>query len=160
MGSPFSIGGMSQASSLSRTPANITIASIKPAPAPNAFTRADTYVYDGSAPAFSITSIVTPSTAQFVVISGRHIPKESYKGGIYFFSAVSTSCTSPAIIKINTIVSKYSSPFGTNRHWYTGQVTAVASTITNITALLIPTAVFNFLETPKNGHIPKNLHKT
>lgn len=40
-----------------------------------------------------------------------------------------------------------------------GQVTAVASTMTTVTAKLMPVAVFSFLETPKNGQIPRNLFR-
>ncbi len=35
-----------------------------------------------------------------------------------------------------------------------------AIVITNVTAIPIPSAVSTFLDTPKNGHIPKNLDKT
>lgn len=48
----------------------------------------------------------TPSTAQFVVISGRYTPNDSYKAGIDFFKNISTNCTSAAITRMNTIVCK------------------------------------------------------
>ena len=41
-----------------------------------------------------------------------------------------------------------------------GQVTAVETTITSVTAMLIENAVSVFLETPKNGHIPRNFDNT
>ena len=41
-----------------------------------------------------------------------------------------------------------------------GHVTNVARVITKITATLIPTAVSSFLDTPRNGQIPKNLDNT
>ena len=41
-----------------------------------------------------------------------------------------------------------------------GQVTAVATTITRVTATLIEKAVFVFLETPKKGQIPRNFDST
>ena len=41
-----------------------------------------------------------------------------------------------------------------------GYVTADAATITSVTATLIENAVLSFLETPKNGHIPRNFEST
>ena len=64
------------------------------------------------------------------------------------------------MIKINTIVCKYAKPLGFKIYIWIGHVTAVARTITKITATDIPTAVSNFLDTPRNGQIPKNLDNT
>ena len=66
MGSPFKKSGISAVSSLSRTPEKSSIASIKPSPAPSAFTS------DCTKPSsFVMLSIVIPKTAQFVVIRGK-----------------------------------------------------------------------------------------
>ena len=51
-----------------------------------------------------MTEMVTPSTAQLVVIRGRYTPSALYRGGMYFFMMISTSCTSTAITKMNTMV--------------------------------------------------------
>ena len=53
----------------------------------------------------SISSIVTPNTAQFVVIKGRYTPKARCSAGINFFNTISTSCTKAAITRIKTNVS-------------------------------------------------------
>ena len=71
MGRPFIVSGISHASIFWRTPAKITIATRKPIPEPKAFTRDCRYPKVGSAAPFSSTSMVTPSTAQLVVIKGR-----------------------------------------------------------------------------------------
>ena len=61
-----------------------------------------------------------------------------------------------AIVTINTIVCKYSRLFGFSKYICTGQVTTVATSITNVTAMPIPKALFFSLDTPKNGQTPRN----
>ena len=41
-----------------------------------------------------------------------------------------------------------------------GQVTAVATTITIITAMDMPMALSSFLETPRKGQMPRNFDST
>ena len=60
-----------------------------------------------------------------------------------------------AITSINAIVCKNSVPVFTNIIC-TKYVIKEARPKTNVTAAPIPAAVSTFLETPKNGHIPKN----
>lgn len=65
------------------------------------------------------------------------------------------SCTSAAITRINAMVCKYSTPSATSA-FCTHQVMTLATPITKVTASPIPRAVSVFLETPRNGHIPRN----
>ena len=99
MGSPSKhLGGFASARRR-RTPANSTMASMKPNPAPTAHTMLSAKLYPSS-----MTEMVTPSTAQLVVMSGRYTPSALYSGGMTFFSTISTSCTSTAIMRMNTMV--------------------------------------------------------
>ena len=50
--------------------------------------------------------MVTPITAQLVVMSGRKMPSAEYSGGIAFLRNISTNCTKPAITRMNTMVCK------------------------------------------------------
>ena len=99
MGKPLNASGASQFSMRERTPANNTIASMKPRPEPREFTIEATKSYYSS-----ILSIVTPKTAQLVVISGRYTPRVACSEGTYFFKAISTSCTKAAITRMKTMV--------------------------------------------------------
>ena len=57
--------------------------------------------------------IATPRTMQFVVISGRNIPRAWYIIGDVFLSIISTIWTSEAITRMKTTVIINSSEFGT-----------------------------------------------
>jgi hypothetical protein len=50
----------------------------------------------------------------------------------------------------------FSSPRGSNRYFWSAQVTAEAIVITKMTAPDMPIAVEIDFETPRNGQIPKN----
>ena len=102
MAVPLKRSGMSLYSIFSRIPAIITIAIKNPTAVANPFTTLSRIPY-------ALVTLVsaTPNTAQFVVISGRYTPKDSYSGGIFFFKNISTNCTNDAITKINTMVCKY-----------------------------------------------------
>ena len=49
-------------------------------------------------------SSATPSTAQFVVMSGRKMPSAAWSGGAKRFIAMSMNCTSEAITRMNASV--------------------------------------------------------
>ena len=49
-------------------------------------------------------SSATPSTAQFVVMSGRKMPSAAWSGGTKRFIAMSMNCTSDAITRMNASV--------------------------------------------------------
>ena len=57
---------------------------------------------------------------------------------------------------MNAMVCMYSKPSGSRMKYHTAQETALASAITNTTAMPIPMAVSVFLETPKNEQQPRN----
>ena len=46
-------------------------------------------------------------------------------------------------------------PLGSSRKCWMGQVTAVASSMTKTTAMDMPEAWSSFLETPRNGQMPR-----
>ena len=69
IGTPSNAFGTSSNSSLSRIPANSTSATAKPRAVDTLYTRPSSRPYS-----FCTIRIATPSTAQFVVISGRKIP--------------------------------------------------------------------------------------
>ena len=91
-----------------------------------------------------------------VVISGRKMPSAEYSAGIAFFMNISTNCTSVAITRMNAMVCIYSRPSGLRIKYQTAHETALASAITKITAMPMPTAVSVFLDTPKNEQQPRN----
>ncbi len=62
--------------------------------------------------------------------------------------------------RMNAIVCRYSSPSGFSRNSCTAHVAADANVMTNMTAAPMPAAVFIFLDTPRNGQIPRNLTTT
>jgi hypothetical protein len=95
-----------------------------------------------------------------VVISGRKIPRASYKGGIDFFKNISTNCTKVAITIINTMVCEKISPDGSRMYFCIGQVIAVAITETNTTAVPIPMDTSTDFEVPKKGQFPRYWAKT
>ena len=70
IGIPFKKDGIFELSNRSLTPAKITIASVNPIPA-NVPYNSDFKKLAESAENFVTLTIATPSTAQFVVISGR-----------------------------------------------------------------------------------------
>ena len=85
IGTPCIPFGMSDNSSCSLIPANMTSAKVKPAPFDNA------YIAPSNRPkSFCITKMATPSTQQFVVISGKNTPNAAYKAGLIFFNIIST----------------------------------------------------------------------
>ena len=65
----------------------------------------------------------------------------------------SVSCSTTPIIDENDYPTRYAAAIYTEE-------TSEDSVITNITAPPIPAAVFVFLETPKNGQIPRNWLRT
>jgi len=69
------------------------------------------------------------------------------------------SCTNAAIISIKNTVLKYTIFSGSRTNAYTKEVSKAEKTITKITAIPIEKAAFVFLDTPKNGHNPKNLER-
>ena len=132
-------------------PASSTMAIRYPTPVAKPFTTPSRILYS-SCTLFR----ATPSTAQFVVISGRYTPRALYNEGTNFFKNISTICTSAAITRINTIVFKYSNPSGLRINWCNIPATNDARVITKITAPPIPAAVSVFLETPRKEQIPRN----
>ena len=104
--------------------------------------------------------MVTPRMVQLVVIRGRYTPRDLYRAGMNFFKKFSSSCTRMAMTRMKTMVCKYSRPLGARMPMYRGQVAAVAMTMTKVTARDMPTALSNFLDTPRKGQIPRNLART
>ena len=86
IGFPFIAAGISALSNRSRAAAISTNASAKPSAPPMPLAIASKRVYP-----LSMFSIVTPKTAQFVVISGRYTPRLLYNDGIVFLRNTSTS---------------------------------------------------------------------
>ena len=76
------------------------------------------------------------------------------------FNIISTNCTRPEIIKINTMVCKNKISNCSRTYFCSKYVIMVEIVITKATAPLIPRAVLIFLDTPKNGQIPKNCDNT
>ena len=68
-GIPLKDSGISARSSLSRIPDIITRTSVNPTPAPRALTIVSIKLY----PVRTLMNVI-PSTAQFVVISGKYTP--------------------------------------------------------------------------------------
>ena len=68
---PYHVGDSSQSPESADARAKSTMATKKPMPEPKELTKACRYPKVGSSAPFSSTSMVTPSTAQLVVISGR-----------------------------------------------------------------------------------------
>ena len=91
-----------------------------------------------------------------VVISGRKMPSAEYRAGMDFFMNISTNCTSVAMTRMNAMVCMYCRSSGSRMKYCTAQVTALASAMTNTTAMPMPMAVSVFLETPKNEQQPRN----
>src|SRR6056297_4010636 len=73
---------------------------------------------------------------------------------------ISTSCTSDAITRMKAMVCRYSMPKGFSRKYWINQVTTVATVITKVTAMPMPSAVSTFLETPMKGQIPRKRANT
>ena len=111
IGKPLNAAGISAVSILSRIPARINMAIVKPIPEATPFTKA----YSTFTSLSSVTFInATPKTAQFEVINGRYTPSALYSEGENLFTKISTSCIKAAITKIKTIVLRYSKPAATN----------------------------------------------
>ena len=98
-GKPLKHSGILLFSSRSRTPAKSTMASVKPSADPTPLTTDPSSEYSSV-----MFRIVTPSTAQFVVISGRYTPRALYSEGEVLLITISTSCTSTAMTRIKAMV--------------------------------------------------------
>src|SRR5210317_186243 len=61
---------------------------------------------------------------------------------------------------MKAIVCRYSMPKGIRTKYWTNQVTTVATVMTKVTAIPIPRAVSTFLETPRNGQMPRKRANT
>ncbi len=155
IGEPLNNVGTGAPSMRSRRPANSTSTSEKPAAAPKPY-RAEVR----KVCFFCTFSSATPSTAQFVVISGRKMPRAWYITGLVLWIIISMNCTSAAMIRMKKIVCRYRRCSGINRYCCTSQETVAARVITNITANDIPTAVSTLPDTPRNGQMPRNLVNT
>ena len=64
---------------------------------------------------------------------------------------ISTICTNAAMMRMNAMVCRNSSPNGRRMYWLTSHVTKVESVSTKMTAAPIPNAVDVFFEVPKKG---------
>ena len=73
---------------------------------------------------------------------------------------ISTICTRAAIIRMKLMVCIKPRPNTSSTYFCTRKVTSVAMVSTNATAAPMPIAVSTFLDTPRNGHIPKNWDNT
>ena len=62
--------------------------------------------------------------------------------------------------RMKAMVCRYCKPKASSTNFCTSHVTMVASVSTKATAALMPRAVSTFLDTPRNGHIPKNWEST
>ena len=86
IGKPLKEFGALDVSKRDLTPANKTIASKNPSPHPRELTIDSRKLYPSL-----ILLIVTPKTAQLVVISGKYTPRALCKDGIYLFKIISTN---------------------------------------------------------------------
>ena len=65
-----------------------------------------------------------------------------------------------ALTRMKLTVCRNSSCSGTSTYFCRRKVTSVAMAITKVTAAVMPTAVPTFLDTPRNGQIPRNWLRT